>query len=263
MLAATWTTGAALGITIATIAWRLRALSGAGAVAAALLGTVAVAAGWSWAIVLLAYFVSSSALSRYRLAEKERRLDDLLDKGGRRDAAQVLANGAVFGVAAAAFAAAPSPTWQALGAGALAASAADTWATEIGTLARGAPRSIVTGRRVPVGTSGGITILGLVASVGGAAFVAGLALALGWPQGAAAGALSGGIAGSIGDSLLGATVQCRRHCPQCDVPTERRVHGCGTGTVITGGIRWLDNDGVNALSTATGALTAWLVSYAA
>src|SRR3990172_4797681 len=129
--------GAALGVTIAAIAWWLGALSASGAVAAALLGALSVTAGWSWAILLVAYFATSTALSRFRGGEKERRTAGRLEKGGRRDAVQVLANGGAFAVAAAAFLWYPDPALQALGAGALAASASDTWATEIGTLARG------------------------------------------------------------------------------------------------------------------------------
>src|SRR5438093_5230732 len=45
-------------------------------------------------------------------------------------------------------------------AGALAAAAADTWATEIGAFSPFAPRLITSGRQVPRGTSGGITVLG-------------------------------------------------------------------------------------------------------
>ena len=67
--------------------------------------------------------------------------------------------------------------------GALAASAADTWATEIGSLATRPPRSILTLRPVPAGTSGGVNLLGMLAMVAGATFVAagGRALAIDVP----------------------------------------------------------------------------------
>ena len=48
----------------------------------------------------------------------------------------------------------------------------------------------------------------------------------------------------------------------CNVETERRVHGCGTMTRLAGGFAWLDNDGVNALATISGALAgAFVASY--
>ncbi len=252
--------GAALAVIIAAAAWRARALSGSGAIAAALLGTLSIAAGWDWGIVLVAYFASSTGLSRFRAGEKERRTQDRLEKGGRRDAIQVLANGAAYGVAAIAFLAAPDPLWQAFGAGALAASAGDTWATEIGTLAHRAPRSILTLRPVPTGTSGGITARGLAAAVAGAAFVALVAWLSGWHDSVWHGAVAGGIAGSVLDSVLGATVQSRRWCDTCRIDTERKVHRCGTRTSIVGGQPWLDNDGVNALSTLGGAVVSLLVA---
>lgn len=255
-----WLPGAVLGVTVASIAWRMRALTGSGAVAAAMLGTLSVTAGWSWAIVLVAYFITSTALSRYRAREKDQRTGDRLEKGGRRDAVQVMANGGVFGLASLAFLGYPDPVWQAIGAGALAASAADTWATEIGTLARAEPRSVITGRLVPTGTSGAVSGPGLAAALAGAAFVALTARLSGWPQVVIAGVFAGGVTGSVLDSVLGATLQSRRWCHHCGADTERNVHGCGTRTSIVGGQRWLDNDGVNALSTLGGAIVAALAA---
>lgn len=258
-----WIAGLALASAVSLAAWRWRALAPSGALAATVAGTVAVGAGWSWGIILIAYFASSSLLSRLRAAERERRVSGRVDKGGARDAIQVLANGGIFVLAATAYWNRPDALWQAAGAGALAASAADTWATEIGTLARATPRSIVTGAAVPAGTSGGVTIQGFLASIAGAAFVAAIAWAFDWPVSSVAAALAGGVAGSVADSLLGATVQSRRWCAVCGMATEQRVHRCGTATTVVGGWRWLDNDGVNALATASGALVgvaseAWL-----
>jgi uncharacterized membrane protein len=39
-----------------------------------------------------------------------------------------------------------------------------------------------------------------------------------------------------------------------------RIHDCGTTTRQTGGIAWLENDGVNLVATTTGALVALLGS---
>jgi hypothetical protein len=61
--------------------------------------------------------------------EKERRTGGVVAKGGERDARQVLANGGLFTLAALGSLLAPSPLWEAAGAGAIAAATADTWAT--------------------------------------------------------------------------------------------------------------------------------------
>ena len=234
-----------------------------GAAAAAAAGTFAVGAGWDWGVLLFGYFVSSSLLSRFRAAQKETRLLGRVEKGGQRDAAQVLANGGVFVLAAIGHAFTGHAALAALAAGALAASTADTWATELGTIARRAPRSIVTWRAVPVGTSGGVTAQGTVASLAGATFLGALAAGVSWGWTAALGAVGGGFFGSLFDSFLGGTIQDRRWCAHCAVATEQRTHVCGNATRHAGGWSWVDNDVVNALSTVAGALVGLVVWMAA
>jgi uncharacterized protein (TIGR00297 family) len=246
--------GAVLAIAVAAGAWRLRALSTGGAMAAAALGTLAVMAGWSWAILLVVYFVTATLLSRYRARDKDARTNGIIAKDGARDALQVLANGGAFGVSALAHIVWGHAAWQLVAGAALAASAADTWATELGVLAGRPPRSIIGWRPVPVGTSGGVTLQGLIGALAGAATIALATRLVRWPLAAGIAALVGGVAGSLLDSILGATVQSRRWCGSCDAGTEQRVHRCGRPTHAVGGAGWIDNDGVNAISTVGGAL---------
>jgi len=126
----------------------------------------------------------------------------------------------------------------------------------VGTLWGGAPKSILTGRTVQPGTSGGVTLIGTTAGVVGAAFIACVLWAFGWRPSVAAAALAGGVVGMAFDSVLGATLQRRQWCERCKVSTERVVHSCGAATRAAGGLSWLDNDGVNALSTLAGACIA-------
>ncbi len=256
--------GTAVAGGVALLAWRARSLSRSGAIAATITGAVAIGAGWAWGALLIGYFVSSSALTRMGADRKERRTGSVVEKGGARDAWQVAANGGVFALAALLAAwqhpdAAP-PAWAALvGAGTLAAAAADTWSTEIGTLRGGEPRLITTWRLVPTGTSGGITGWGTLGALLGGSAVAALAfpLVLG-PAGLSAWSgvviAASGVVGAFADSLLGATVQARRRCPRCDRATERRIHDCGTITVHAGGWPWMTNDVVNGLATVAGAI---------
>ena len=244
---------------VSLLARRAGALSPSGATAATICGTLAVAAGWDWAALLIALFVTSTMLGRIQRRVRDTRLSGRVAKGGARDAMQVVANGGAFVIASAGYWLHPHVLWQMLGAGGLAASTSDTWATEIGTLARAEPRSILNGRRVVAGTSGGITLQGSLAALAGAAFIAALAIALRWPMRAAAAAFVGGVLGCVVDSLLGASVQVRRWCPACASATEQDVHRCGTPTHVTGGWRWLNNDVVNVISSACGAAAgAWL-----
>ena len=240
--------GLVSSVAIAIIARRARALSVDGAICATVVGTACVAAGWDWGALLIAFFLSSTLLSRFGGA-----VGGIVEKGGERDALQVLANGGLFAAAAVAFVIRPASVWQAVGVGALAASTSDTWATEIGTRIGGHPRSIVTWRPVAPGMSGGVTVHGTLAAFGGAAFLGGMAALVGWPGRVAIASIVGGIVGSTADSVIGGTLQARRRCPRCDLATERMVHSCGARTAPAGGVRWLTNDGVNAVSSAIGA----------
>ena len=251
--------GAVVAGLIAVGARRTRSLDTSGAIAGFASGTAAVAGGWSWAALLLSLFVTASALSRLGARKKEALLVPIVEKSSERDAWQVLANGGVFSAAALGYALHPASFWYALGVGALAASTADTWATEVGTLSSSEPVSIISGRKVSAGTSGGITVLGSLAGITGALFIAAVATLARWPVAFAAAAL-GGITGALADSILGATVQSRRWCDRCDIATERRVHSCNTPTRHAGGIRGLNNDAVNAVCSCIGALVALLVA---
>ena len=252
------------GLLAGAIAWaarRLGHLSGTGAVAALAVGTAAVAAGWAWGALLVSYFVSSSALTRLGRAAKAARTAETLPASHERTARQVLANGGVFAAGALAGTWLGAPRLHLAAAGALAAAAADTWATEVGTLWGGTPRSLRTGRPVAPGLSGGVTPVGLAASAIAAVL---LACAVPFLQPAApleamtAVALAG-VAGSVADSLLGAVLQVRPRCVRCGTRTERAAH-CDAPTRVEGGWRVMTNDTVNLLATVVGALVAGTVA---
>lgn len=243
--------GLLLGAAVAGLAYWRRALTGDGAGAAAAVGAVVFARGGAPATAaLLAFFASSSALSR--VGERRKRSAPLAQaKGARRDAWQVLANG---GVATLSLLVGGRRHGGGAYVGALAAAGADTWATELGMLARRPPRLITTLQPVERGTSGGVTPEGLRASLAGASVV-GLAWALlggGWRD--VWGALGAGMTGSLVDSLLGATVQAVYRCHACGELTEAPVHArCGRQATLVRGQTWLTNDAVNALATLAGA----------
>ena len=270
--------GAVFAGVIAVFALRAHALTRSGAIAAFVVGTLTYGGGTlGFTFVLLAFFVPSVALSRLGRARKR----DLIDVGkhGARDALQVLANGAVATACAVVFAFTHDARWAFAFAGAYAASTADTWATEIGTLAKRQPRSILTLRPVATGLSGGITVPGTLAEIGGALWIgvaglAGVGLAyffdsrdfgFSWSLHVPSVVLApvlwaiplGGIAGATLDSVLGATVQELRRCDACDRACEVDPHGCGTPTRLVRGVRGVSNDWVNFLATAAGAAVAF------
>ena len=207
----------------------------------------------------MAFFVSSSGLSALSGKRKSERAQSVLAKGGKRDAVQVLANGGIFVITALVAEATQSEIWTAAAIGSLAAAAADTWGTELGMLARGDPWSLIERRRVPAGTSGAISWIGIVATLSGALFVGGIAVFLGWSTRAVVAAAVAGVFGALLDTLLGAFVQAQWSCPRCGTKTERRVHFCGANTDLVRGPAWVDNDVVNFLCTSLGAVAAVLL----
>ncbi len=254
--------GFILAIVIAFLAYKARSLNPSGAIAAAITGTIIFGiGGWKWAVLLLTFFITSSGLSR---AFKKRKagLDEKFSKGHERDAGQVFGNGG----AAAFFAALnfffPNEIWVWIGfSSALAAVNADTWATELGVLNSTPPRMITNlSKIVEKGTSGGISLVGTLASLAGSALIAFLASLLTDNWSLLPLITAAGLAGSLFDSLLGGTVQAMYYCPTDMKETEKHpLHSCGTETVHIRGWKWLDNDRVNFACGTFGVATALIL----
>ena len=165
--------GAGLAAVIAVVAYIVKLLSISGAIAAFILGAVVFGfGGLGWALVLIIFFVSSSGLS-WLFKNQKKELSAQFSKGSRRDAGQVIANGGFAGVAVLVHVFYPDLIipWVVF-ASAFAAANADTWATELGVLSRKPPRSVTTWKIVPVGTSGGVSLVGTAALVSGALLIA-------------------------------------------------------------------------------------------
>jgi uncharacterized protein (TIGR00297 family) len=208
------------------------------------------------------FFVTSSLITRWRIAEKEKKTEGALPRTGERNATQVFANGGVFVLLALVFHHVRDQRIAIAALGALAAATSDTWATEVGTLFGGAPRMITTWATVEPGLSGGVSAVGIVAALAGAAGIA-LCGALVVPDYGAHPAIAvavGGFGGALTDSLIGATLQSRRFCDRCRHWTERRVHVCGYRTRHARGIEWMSNDTVNLACTSAGAFIAALAA---
>lgn len=254
--------GLALAAPLSLAAWRVGALTASGALAASLVGGLTYGlGGLPAAILLMAFFGSSSLLSR-AYTRRKRQVAANFAKGDRRDWAQVAANGGmpVLALLAGAGGLLAMPVAWAVFSAALATVTADTWATELGILSKRRPRLITTGKPVPPGTSGAVSMLGSLVSFGAALFIGLLAGLLPQPTliQVLLVATVAGVLGCFLDSYLGATVQAIYYCPKCKKETERHpTHSCGTETTLRRGRPWLTNDWVNFLSAALGALLAF------
>ena len=261
--------GLLLSSTIGLLAYRRKSLSRSGVLGAILSGSSTFGLGGvTWGVSLIYFFVSSSILSHFKTAQKEKVAADKFSKGNQRDLGQVLANGGVGTLLSLAYASAKTDATRDLleagYVGSLATATADTWATELGVLSASAPRLITTGEPTTPGTSGGVTLPGTGAAAGGALSL-GLVFSL-LKRGKNSSslpwiALVSGLAGSLCDSYLGATVQAMYFCPACQKETERSVHSCGTPTRPLRGLPWLNNDGVNFLATLSGTMIAMLLHW--
>jgi uncharacterized protein (TIGR00297 family) len=251
--------GFILALIIAYLAYRAHSLNKSGAVAATFTGTVIFGiGGLNWAILLLTFFITSSALSR-SFKKRKQGLNEKFSKGHERDAGQVFGNGGIATLFAALHFFYPESIVPWVGfAAALAAVNADTWATELGVLNPHPPRIITNLKKVvEKGASGGISLIGTLASLAGSALIGILASFLTDNWSLFLLITFSGLAGSLFDSFLGATVQAMYFCPTDNKETEKHpLHTCGTPTTLIRGWSWLNNDWVNFACGAFGVMVA-------
>ena len=244
---AVWVLG--LSVLLGLVTWQIRAATAAAAftgaaITASLMYSTASYPYLPWHTALLPVLaVSLLAFASTRLGRAGKERLGTAESRQGRTAAQVAANLGVAALVSSGFAqssmaglhsfAGLRPERAALliaGLAALAEAAADTVSSELGQVFGGRPRMITTLRSVPPGVDGAISVAGTLAGIAAAAMVAGVgAYALRTPPISFEIAWAGGVFGLFFDSLLGATF-------------ER--------------FGWLENDGVNFLSTLSAAACA-------
>jgi len=163
--------------------------------------------------------------------------------------------------------------------GALATTAADHWATELGLLSPRAPRLIITRREVRHGTPGAVSALGIVSSVGGA-WLTGfwgmlLPVAAAWVRDEPwkpalvwlpIAATVGGLIGTLVDSVLAASAQAVYYCEACQRITERPERCDGGRAEQVRGWWWLTSEVIDLVCAILGAavsaaVVGWLAPY--
>lgn len=205
--------------------------------------------------ILFAMFASSSVLSKYKHAYKAD-MDKVVAKTGPRDAMQAFAN---LGIAVLCHSAYLWSGYEGLlftFVGSIAASNADSWASEIGGLSKKTPIMITNLKPITKGISGGITLLGTFGGILGSLFISTLGYVLLSNSNSIALlliAFISGILGFISDSLLGALLQAQYVDTNNEV-TERSENG-----TLVKGFAWIDNDMINLICSFIGACTALIL----
>ncbi|MCH7575913.1 MAG: DUF92 domain-containing protein [Candidatus Marinimicrobia bacterium] len=246
---ALWASGSAL---LLALAQRMGSLDWSGTLAAWVMGNaIFLTGGWGWLWPLMIFFISGSLLSQIGG-------DSARQSRPQRDVRQVMANGGAALLLALAAAFTMNTNLYIVYLAAIAASAADTWATETGKWSRSKPRSVIGWRKVEPGSSGGMTWLGTAGSLAGAAMIPLAAAALGpLPLGGSDIILitAIGFGAAVADSILGATVQARYQHADGSISEDRRGIA---GLAVHSGWSWMDNNMVNLAHTGLAAWVCWL-----
>jgi len=182
-----------------------------------ILATLGLRFGYVGVLALLAFFLFGNLVTRYKY-EKKAKLGVAEANKGMRGIPNVLGNGFAPLIFAVLYAVSrqshPYHTLFLLGfSGAVATACADTFSTEIGE-AEGNPRLITTFKRVPVGTSGGVSLPGFGAALLGSSLISLVCLSFvissEEPRIKTSFflvCLLSGFLGSIADSIFGATIE--------------------------------------------------------
>ncbi len=264
--------GVAICLFFAYLSNRLKVVDSSGAVASLAIGIPVFAwGGWKWFLILLLFFTGTAGFTKFKYEAKLRK-GAAQEKGGARAWTNVIGNGGTaVAMAALEFLSISKGTssadiFLAGFLGAVSTTTADTLATEIGLLYPHDPRLITSlGKRVPPGTSGGVTPLGESAAIASSLLI-GVAS---WILQIADWSLtrfvfvtfSSGLLGSLLDSLLGASVQGVFQCDVCGKTSESEKH-CGVPSRLVKGKQGFQNSTVNLVASAAGGVVACLMHLA-
>jgi uncharacterized protein (TIGR00297 family) len=150
---------------LALLGYATKSVDVSGLIGGWLLGAIIlVFGGWQLYLVLLAFFIVGTAMTKTGFRRKAKR-GLAQEKGGRRGVSHAFSNTGVAAILAIAFAATSQPMFWFAAVAALATAAADTTASEVGQLVGRRTFLPLTLKPVPVGTEGAISLEGTLAGL--------------------------------------------------------------------------------------------------
>jgi uncharacterized protein (TIGR00297 family) len=198
--------GVGVNVALPAVAALLRVVRPSGALAGGVVGALVLGlGGWGPYALLWAFFAGGTLTTRFGRKRKEA-MGKAEEAGGRRGAANVLANCSVaaFLVAVAAFTPAPGPPFLLAAAAAFATALMDTVGTEVGQALKTPTVLLPDFRRVPPGTDGAVSVGGTLAGLLAAALLAVLGAVLGlYASAGVPVVVAAAFAGTVTESLLG------------------------------------------------------------
>lgn len=201
-------------------------------------------------VIMLLFFVGSIVIDKFKKKALSYGRADETQKAGTRDLIQVLANGLVPTVCACAFVFSNgNPVFAVAFVASFTEAFADTAASSVGAFAKNVFDPFKW-RKCKNGLSGGMSVVGTLASAVASATLPAIAVLL--TVGAfdvhyyAISAIAA-FAGVIFDSMLGSLMQVKYRCSSCGAITEKTVH-CDLPTTKNSGLVFVDNDVVNLSS---------------
>ena len=205
-------------------------------------------------ILVVEFFIVGFICTRFRFKQK-RRKGIAQEKGGIRSWENVIANGFAFSLFGTLYYLTSNELFLIGFITSIAIATGDTLATEIGLLSSKKPRLITNFKEVETGKSGGITVLGTIASILGIMIIILSSSVNGFSFNTNILMISiiGAIFGTFIDSIIGATIQAQYFCDKCNKFTELSIHHEQQNKLIKG-FSFIDNNIVNLLSTLSGSM---------
>lgn len=253
--------GIALAACIILITRIKKALTWSAAfLAAGMLIFISCLSGFWQAVFLVGMYMAVFLVDMFLGTKMEQATKGIHEKGDIRNHKQILANGSAGCICILLYKIWGEPAFLIGYYASIYEVMADSIASDVGVLSKKAPRDICTWKKVSRGISGGVSVLGILASVI-ACSCAGIltGMVLKWDGLVVLVVAAAAYLGMIADSVIGSIFQEKYSCTVCGMQTEKKIH-CGKKTVVSGGMRNISNNVVNFICTVLSSLFAYLLT---